>query len=247
MAEPVLGIDIGGSGVKGNLVDVDTGAVTSERFRIPTPEPSKPEAVADVVRQIVEHFGTKGPVGCTFPAIVRDGKTLSAANVDADWIGTDADKLFTKASGLEVTVINDADAAGVAEMAFGAGKDNSGLVILLTFGTGIGSAVFYRGTLVPNTEFGHLELRGHSPVEGWAAASVKGNKDLSWATWAKRVDRLLDHLDTVFSPSLFILGGGVSRKFDQWSSYLTTEVPAVPAALRNEAGIVGAAVVASRG
>jgi polyphosphate glucokinase len=244
--EPVLGIDIGGSGIKGNLVDVDTGEVRSERFRIPTPNPSKPEAVADVVRQIIEHFGTKGPVGCTFPAIVRDGVTLSAANVDPDWIGTDADKLFTEAGGLPVTVINDADAAGVAEMAFGAGRGNLGLVILLTFGTGIGSAVFYRGILLPNTEFGHLELRGHSPVEDWAAASVKDDKNLSWSTWAKRVDRLLDHLDSIFSPNLFILGGGVSRKFDQWAPHLTTRVQVVPAALRNEAGIVGAALVASR-
>jgi polyphosphate glucokinase len=241
----VLGIDIGGSGIKGNLVNLKDGTVAGDRFRVATPSPSIPEAVADVVRQIVEHFGTKGPVGCTFPAIVRHGVTLSAANVDPAWVGTDADKLFTEACGLPVTLINDADAAGMAEMAFGAGKGHGGLVILLTFGTGIGSAVFYRGLLLPNTEFGHLELRGHNPVEDWAAASVKDEKNLSWSNWAKRVDRLLDHLERIISPDLFILGGGVSRKWDQWGSFLTTNVETVPATLRNEAGIVGAALAAS--
>jgi polyphosphate glucokinase len=177
--------------------------------------------------------------------VVRHGVTLSAANVDQSWIGVDADQLFTEACGLPVTLINDADAAGVAELAFGAGKGNKGLVVLLTFGTGIGSAVFYRGVLIPNTEFGHLELKGHNPVEDWAAASVKDEKDLSWESWAKRVDRLLDHLERIMSPDLFIVGGGVSRKWDQWGTHLTTQVETVPAALRNEAGIVGAALTAS--
>ena len=245
VAATVLGIDIGGSGIKGNLVNLKTGTVTSERYRIPTPEPSTPELVAQVVKQIVEHFGSKGPVGYTFPAVVRNGITLSAANVDQSWIGADADRIFTEACGLPVTMINDADAAGVAEMAFGAGKGNQGVVVLLTFGTGIGSAVFYRGVLIPNTEFGHIELRGHSPVEKWAAASVKDDKGLSWSAWTKRVDRLLDHLERIVSPDLFIIGGGVSRKWDQWGEYLTTKVATVPAALRNEAGIVGAALTAS--
>lgn len=245
MASTVLGIDIGGSGIKGNMVNLQTGQVAGERFRIPTPNPSTPEAVAQVVKQVVEHFENKGPVGCTFPAVVRNGITLSAANVDPSWIGADADKIFTEAAGCPVTMINDADAAGVAEMAFGAGKGNAGVVVLLTFGTGIGSAVFYRGVLIPNTEFGHIELRGHSPVEKWAAASVKDDKGLSWSAWAKRVDRLLDHLERIVSPDLFIVGGGVSRKWDLWGNYLTTKAKTVPAALRNEAGIVGAAITAS--
>jgi polyphosphate glucokinase len=178
--------------------------------------------------------------------VIKGGVALSAANVDQSWIGTDARALFSKVSGQEVVVINDADAAGVAEMSFGAGRDRTGVVILLTLGSGIGSAVFVDGTLVPNTEFGHLELRGHSPVEDWAAASVKDDKNLSWSAWAKRVDRLLSHLEQIFSPDLFIIGGGVSRKWDTWSKYLTTAVEIVPAVLRNEAGIVGAAIVAAR-
>jgi polyphosphate glucokinase len=241
-----LGIDIGGSGIKGNLVDTSTGALLAERYRIDTPQPSKPDAVAEVVGRIVQHFEVSQPFGCTFPAVIKGGLALSAANVDQSWIGTDARALFSKVSGQEVVVINDADAAGVAEMSFGAGRDRTGVVILLTLGSGIGSAVFVDGTLVPNTEFGHLELRGHSPVEDWAAASVKDDKNLSWSAWAKRVDRLLSHLEQIFSPDLFIIGGGVSRKWDTWSKYLTTAVEIVPAVLRNEAGIVGAAIVAAR-
>ncbi|HEX2420122.1 MAG TPA: ROK family protein [Acidimicrobiia bacterium] len=246
MAAGTLGIDIGGSGIKGNLVDTASGDLLSDRFRIDTPQPSLPDAVADVVRQIAEHFEASSRFGCTFPAVVKGGVTLSAANVDKSWIGTDARALFSEATGLDVVVINDADAAGVAEMAFGAGRGRLGVVVLLTFGSGIGSAVFVDGVLVPNTEFGHLELRGHSPVEDWAAASVKDDKNLSWSAWAKRVDRFLHHLQTVVSPDLFIIGGGVSRKWDSWGALLTIEVETVPAALRNEAGIVGAALVASR-
>lgn len=245
MSKTVLGIDIGGSGIKGNMVDVESGTLAGERFRVATPNPSKPDAVAAVVKQVVDHFRPEGPVGCTFPAIIRNGVTLSASNVDPDWIGTDADRLFTEACGLPVSLINDADAAGVAEMAFGAGQGHRGVVILLTFGTGIGSAVFYRGVLVPNTEFGQLDFAGHSPVEDWAAASVKDQKELSWKTWARRVDRFLIYLEHIFSPDLFILGGGVSRRFDLWGKHLTTKVPTLPATLRNEAGIVGAALTAS--
>jgi polyphosphate glucokinase len=246
VAEGTLGIDIGGSGIKGNLVDTSSGKLLSDRFRIDTPQPSKPDAVADVVRQVAAHFEASERFGCTFPAVVKGGVTLSAANVDKSWIGTDAKALFSGVTGLEVVVINDADAAGVAEMAFGWGHGRAGVVVLLTFGSGIGSAVFVDGVLVPNTEFGHLELRGHSPLEDWAAASVKDDRNLSWSAWAKRVDRVLHHLHTVVSPDLFIIGGGVSRKWDSWGPLLTVEVETVPAALRNEAGIVGAALVASR-
>ena len=246
MADATLGIDIGGSGIKGNLVDTATGQLLADRYRIETPQPSKPDAVAEVVGQVLEHFEVSEPFGCTFPAVVKGGVTLSAANVDKSWIGTDARALFAKRTGQEVVVLNDADAAGLAEMSFGAGRGHEGVVVLLTLGSGIGSAVFVDGSLVPNTEFGHLELRGHAPVEDWAAASVKDDKNLSWSAWAKRVDRLVDHLEQIISPDLFIIGGGVSRKWDAWGKYLTSEVKIVPAALRNEAGIVGAAIAASR-
>jgi polyphosphate glucokinase len=242
----VLGIDIGGSGIKGNLVNPETGAVLAERFKLETPSPSVPDAVAAVVGAIVDHFEYEGPVGCTFPAVVKGGITLSAANVDQGWIGCDAASLFAKATGQRVVVVNDADAAGVAEMAVGAGEGRTGVTLLLTFGTGIGSAMFHDGLLVPNTELGHIELDGHSPIEDWAAARAKEEKNLSWKTWGGRVDRLLDHLSLILSPDLFILGGGVSRRWDKWGQYLRTSVETVPATLRNEAGIVGAAMLAAR-
>ncbi|MFP5332121.1 MAG: polyphosphate--glucose phosphotransferase [Acidimicrobiia bacterium] len=242
----VLGIDIGGSGIKGNLVDVASGALIAERFKIDTPQPSTPEAVAEVVAEMVAHFGHQGVVGCTFPAIVRRGVTLSAANVDKSWIGTDADALFEERTGLEFHVFNDADAAAIAEMEFGAGRGRRGVVLVLTFGTGIGSGMFVDGVLVPNTELGHLHFDSHVPVEAWAAARIRKDEDLTWEEWGQRVDRFLHHLDRIFSPDLFILGGGVSRKFDEWGHVLTTAVEAVPAQLANEAGIVGAAVAAAR-
>lgn len=241
----VLGIDIGGSGTKGNLVDPITGELLAERFKVDTPQPSVPEAVAAVVAQIVEHFDYQGPLGCTFPAIVKNGVTLSAANVDAGWIGCNAAELFSKATKQRVVVVNDADAAGIAEMAFGAGRGRRGVTLLLTFGTGIGSALFHDGILVPNTEFGHIELSGHDPVEDWAAASVKDDERLSYKAWATRVDTYLNHLVRILSPDLFIVGGGVSRRWDKWSQYLDVPVETVPADLRNEAGIVGAAVLAA--
>lgn len=242
----VLGIDIGGSGIKGNLVEVSTGALLAERHKISTPQPSIPDAVADVVAEMVAHFDHAGIVGCTFPAIVRRGVTLSAANVDPSWIGTDADALFEKRTGLSFHVYNDADAAAMAEMEFGAGRGRDGVVLVLTFGTGIGSGLFVDGILVPNTELGHMEFGGHAPVERWASAKVRKAEGLTWEEWAGRVDRYLGHLDRLFSPDLFILGGGVSRLWDDWGHFLTTEVDTVPAQLENEAGIVGAAVAAFR-
>ena len=237
---PVLGIDIGGSGIKGALVDTDKGELLTERHRIPTPQPSTPNAVAKVVSKLVEHFDYEGPVGCTFPAIVRRGVVYSAANVDDAWIGTDADALFEKATGQSVHMLNDADAAGVAEMAFGAGKDQAGVVFMLTFGTGIGTALFTDGVLVPNTELGHIELDG-AEAEPSTANKARKDEDLSWKKWGKRVSRYLDYLDALFSPDLFIIGGGVSKKSEKFFSYLKTETPLKAAELRNEAGIVGAA------
>lgn len=244
-AAGVLGIDIGGSGIKGNLVDPETGHLLSERHKILTPQPATPDAVAQVVAELVSYFDVDGPVGCTFPAIVRHGTVLSAANVDESWIGTDADRLFSEASGHPFTVINDADAAGIAEMEFGAAAGQDGVVIVLTLGTGIGSALFLDGRLVPNTEFGHLEFNGFTSVEDWAAAKVRKDEGLSWDGWAGRVARFLEHLDRVFSPDLFVLGGGVSRKWDKWGSTIDVGVPVVAARLQNQAGIVGAAMAAA--
>ena len=232
--------------MKGNLVDPGSGVPMAERFKLETPQPSVPDAVAAVVTKIVEHFDYVGPVGCTFPAIVKGGVTLSAANVDKAWIGCHAAELFSDATGQEVVVVNDADAAGIAEMAVGTGRGRTGVTLLLTFGTGIGSAMFNDGVLIPNTEFGHIEFEGHDSVEDWAAARVKDDEGLSWKSWAGRVNLLLHHLARIMSPDLFIIGGGVSRRWDKWGDYLDVPVETVPAALRNEAGIVGAALLAAR-
>ncbi len=244
MADPVLGIDIGGTGIKANLVDLAAGEPVGERYKVDTPQPSTPAAVAEVVGEIIEHFSSEGPVGATFPAVIREGVALSAANVDKAWIGSDAAALFSEVSGRRVTVLNDADAAGMAEMTYGAGRHRQGVVICLTFGTGIGSALFTHGVLVPNTELGHIEFAGHSPVEKWASANVRKDEDLSWEAWAERVDAYLNHLGTVFSPDLVVFGGGVSRKFDKFEEFFRVKYDVVPAVLENEAGIVGAAMAA---
>lgn len=245
MTQPVLGIDIGGSGIKANAVDIDIGEPVGHRLKIDTPRPSTPEAVASVVVELADRFDTTGPVGCTFPAVVRHGVTLSAANVDDAWIGRDAAGLFTEVLGRPVVVMNDADAAGLAEMRFGAGQNREGVVICLTFGTGIGSALFTHGVLVPNTEFGHLNFRGYDSVEEWAAASARDRENLSWSEWGKRVDVFLRHLERIFTPDLIVVGGGVSRKFDKYGQELSTRCEVKPAELRNQAGIVGAAMAAA--
>jgi len=244
----ILGIDIGGSGIKGRLVDVERGELLGERHRIATPKPSTPAAVADVVARMVRHFNYSGPVGITFPAIVQHGVTLSAANVDPSWIGAPAQQIFAEATGLPVYVLNDADAAGVAEMTFGAGREfQQGVVILLTFGTGIGSAIFLDGKLLPNTEFGHVPM----PMKGidaehYCSDKIRKELDLKWPAWAKRVDAYLKLMELLFSPDVFIIGGGVSKKFDKFAPYLQRRARIVPAQLLNEAGIVGAAMMASR-
>jgi polyphosphate glucokinase len=237
---PVLGIDIGGSGIKGALVDVTKGELLSERHRIPTPQPATPEAVAETVAKLVKYFDYSGQIGCTFPAIVQHGVVHSAANVDKSWIGQDADALFSAATHCDVHMLNDADAAGVAEMAFGAGRDNLGVVFMLTFGTGIGSAVFTEGILLPNTELGHIELDGRE-AEPWASAKARKEQKLGWKKWSKRVSAYLTYLSALFSPDLFIIGGGVSKKADKFFPYIQSPTPFVAAELRNEAGIVGAA------
>ncbi|OMI39920.1 polyphosphate--glucose phosphotransferase [Streptomyces sparsogenes] len=243
--ERILGVDIGGSGIKGAPVDLARGDLAEERFKVLTPQPSTPDAVADRVREVVDAFGWSGrPVGVTFPGVVTDGTTRTAANVDKGWIDVDAAALLGERLGSPVTVVNDADAAGIAEMTFGAGRGRRGTVILLTFGTGIGSAVFTAGRLVPNTEFGHLELHGHE-AEKRASSKAKEDHDLSWQTWAHRVQKYLAHLEMLFSPELFVIGGGVSRKAAKFLPLIEgIRAEVVPARLQNNAGIVGAAMAA---
>ncbi|WP_431910861.1 polyphosphate--glucose phosphotransferase [Nonomuraea jabiensis] len=236
----VLGIDIGGSGIKGAPVDIEAGELVQERLRIPTPQPSKPDEVAEAVAEIVKHFGWSGPVGVTFPGVIKDGVVLTAANVDHSWIGVDAAALFGGA-----TVLNDADAAGVAEVTYGRGRGERGTVLVLTFGTGIGSALFTEGTLVPNTELGHLELRGKD-AEHRASARAREEHELSWEKWAERVEEYLRHVEMLLSPTLIVIGGGASRKADKFLPHVHIDTPVVPAALQNEAGIIGAALAASR-
>ncbi|MET9821874.1 MULTISPECIES: polyphosphate--glucose phosphotransferase [unclassified Streptomyces] len=243
----IFGVDIGGSGIKGAPVDLDRGDLAQERCKVLTPHPATPDGVADGVRQVVEHFGWSGPVGLTFPGVVTGGATVrTAANVDKSWVDTDARALFgERLGGLDVTVVNDADAAGVAEMHFGAGRGRKGTVILLTFGTGIGSAVFTDGVLIPNTELGHLELDGHD-AEKRASSKVKDDHDMSWEHWAHRVQKYLAHVEMLFSPELFVIGGGVSRKSHKFLPYIEgIRAEIVPAQLQNNAGIVGAAMHAA--
>ncbi|MER7213603.1 polyphosphate--glucose phosphotransferase [Streptosporangium sp. NPDC000239] len=239
-----LGIDIGGSGIKGAPVDVARGELTQERLRIPTPIPSKPKAVAEVVAEIVAHFGWTGQVGVTFPGVVTDGVARTAANVDHEWIGTDARALFAGMTGLPTVVLNDADAAGVAEVAVGAARGEGGVVLMLTFGTGIGSALFVDGHLVPNTELGHLEIRGKE-AEKRASDHAREEDELSWSKWAGRVEEYLRHVEALFSPSLIVIGGGVSKKADKFLPLVKVKTRVVPATLQNEAGIVGAAMAAA--
>ena len=239
----VFGLDIGGSGVKGAPVDLHTGELAADRFRVATPSPATPAAVAGVVAEVVSHFDWTGPVGAAFPAVVKAGKAMTAANVDSGWVGIDISAVLGEATGNPVTAVNDADAAGVAEMAFGAGRGRQGVVIMATLGTGIGTAVFSNGRLLPNTELGHLELSGHD-AETRASDSAREREGLSWEEWAHRLTRYFRHLEDLFWPDLIILGGGVSKKADKYLSLLQVRTEVVPATLLNNAGIVGAALAA---
>lgn len=241
-----FGIDVGGSGIKGGVVDLRTGTLVGERLRIVTPDPSTPPAVAEVAAHIVDKFGWPDGLGVTLPCVLKGGVAHTAANVHASWIGTDADAVFGECIGRPVLVLNDADAAGIAEMRFGTGRDVDGLVLLLTFGTGIGSALFWRGQLVPNTELGHLPLDGVD-AEDVAAASVKDDQGLSWQQWTPRVSRYLMVLENLIWPDLIIVGGGVSKQAESWLPLLTNRTPVLAARLRNDAGIVGAALAAHTG
>jgi polyphosphate glucokinase len=239
----ILGIDIGGSGIKGAPVNVMTGELLAERYRLETPQPSTPEAVVATVAEVVQHFNWKGPIGCTFPAVVKQGVVYSAANVDESWIGTNGQKLITQQTNCPVILLNDADAAGMAEMALGAGRGQLGVVIMITFGTGIGSAIFCNGVLLPNTEFGHLVIRGRD-AEDRASDRIRQEQLLKWKKWAKRVNEYLGHMERLFSPDLFIIGGGVSKKHEKFLPLLTTKAAVVSAQMLNEAGIIGAAIAA---
>ncbi|MEM9953573.1 MAG: ROK family protein [Chloroflexota bacterium] len=240
----LLGIDIGGSGIKGALVDTEKGEFVGERHRIPTPQPAKPEPVADVVAEIIEHFNYEGPIGVTFPAIIQNGIALNAANVDDDFIGTDVSRLIQRATGLPTIVLNDADAAGIAEMRFGAGQNQLGTVIILTLGTGIGSAFFRKGVLLPNTELGHIYLSNGTEAEHYAAERIRGEEDLSWKKWGQRLNEVFQHVEYIFSPDMLIVGGGVSKKYDKYFEYIDIKAELIPAQLRNQAGIIGAALAA---
>ncbi|MCZ7528323.1 MAG: ROK family protein [Acidimicrobiia bacterium] len=241
----LLGIDVGGSGIKGAPVRLADGTLAAPRHRIRTPRPATPEAVAGTVGELVRHFGWTGPVGCAFPAVVKGGVVRTAANVDDAWVGCDAGSRFAEATGCPVTVVNDADAAGIAEATFGAARHRSGVVVVVTLGTGIGTAVLVDGTLLPNTELGHLTVRGRD-AEGWAAESARDREDLSWKAWAERLDEYFAELERLLWPDLIVVGGGVSKKADRFLPLLHTRADIVPAELRNEAGIVGAAMAAAR-
>lgn len=247
MSKKAFGIDIGGSGIKGAPVDLSTGELAAERVRIATPQPSTPDAVADTVAELLASFdlGADMPVGVTFPAVIQAGVAKTAANVDDAWIGTDVDALLSQRTGHDVFVVNDADAAGIAEMKYGAGRGTSGVVMVITLGTGVGSATFVDGTLVPNTELGHLLLHGDS-AERYMASSIREKEELDWETWAGRLQEYFSHIEFLFSPTRIIVGGGISKKHQKFLPLLDLKAEIVPAELRNEAGIVGAAVLAHR-
>jgi polyphosphate glucokinase len=245
VGEERFGVDIGGTGIKGAVVDVETGALTTERTRVLTPHPATPESVVPVVKEVVNKTEYAGPVGCAFPAVVKNGVACTAANIDPSWIGTSvADAVSEQLSGVPVSVINDADAAGIAELRFGAGRDVGGVVVMLTVGTGIGSALFVDGRLVPNSELGHLEVDGHV-AERRASEIVREEEDLSRKQWAKRFNRYLEVLEGLFWPDLVIVGGGVSKAPEKFMPLLESKAPIVPARLANSAGIIGAALAAA--
>ncbi len=239
----VLGIDIGGSGIKGAVVDVKRGVLKTDRLRLLTPNPATPDAVTGVVETLVKHFDWEGPIGCTFPGVLVNGTVHTAANLEPSWIGVDAGRMFSDVTGCPVTLVNDADAAGLAEVAFGAAEKQRGTVILATLGTGIGSALLLDGVLVPNTEIGHLVLDG-ADAEKYAADSVRESEGLSWDEWGARVGEYLRLVESLLWPDLFIIGGGVSKKHDKFFPHVECRTPVVAARLLNLAGIVGAALAA---
>ncbi|WP_150047573.1 MULTISPECIES: polyphosphate--glucose phosphotransferase [Methylomonas] len=240
----ILGVDIGGSGIKGAIVETDTGELLSERRRIETPKPATPEAIAYTLAQLAGHFAWQGPIGCGFPAAIQHGVARTASNIDASFIGTDIDRLFSETVHCPCYNLNDADAAGIAEMRFGAGAGISGVVLIVTIGTGLGTALFTDGVLLPNTELGHIYMPDSIKGEHYASDAVRKSEDLSWKRWGKRFDKYLNLMESLFWPDLIILGGGASQKFDKFSHHLSVAAQVQPAAFLNQAGIVGAALYA---
>jgi polyphosphate glucokinase len=240
----ILGVDIGGSGIKGAIVNTVTGKLITDRHRIETPKPATPEAVAAVLAQLVIHFNWRGPVGCGFPAAIQHGIVRTAANISSSFIGTNIDKLFSKATKCSCYSLNDADAAGMAEMHYGEGIGQSGVVLLITIGTGLGTVFFTDGKLLPNTELGHLYLKSGKKAEHYASDAVRKTEDLGWKSWGKRFNTYLTLMEELFWPDLIILGGGASKNFDKFKEQITVVAPVKPAAFLNQAGIVGAALYA---
>ncbi|MCM4151487.1 ROK family protein [Arenibacter sp. N53] len=240
----ILGIDIGGSGIKGALVNMETGEMITERFRIPTPKSRKPKPMAEVVAKIVQHFDYKGPIGCGFPTVIKNGICKTPGNLHKKWAGVNVNELFSEATGLPVKVVNDADAAGYASMNFGVGRGKEGLVVMITIGTGLGSGVFFNGELIPNFELGQIPYKKYDKIELWAAASAKEKEELSYKKWSKRFNVFLELVELIVSPDLIILGGGTSKDWDEFKDYISIETPVIPAELQNHAGIIGAAAAA---
>ncbi len=240
----VLGIDIGGSGIKGAIVNIKTGEFVGERYRIDTPQPAKPEQIAETVTLMARHFNCNGKIGCGFPAVVQNGIVKTAANIDKSCIGINANELFSKVTKCKVKVFNDADAAGFAELTFSNLKAIKGLTIFLTIGTGIGSAFFKDGLLIPNTELGHIYMKNGLVGEKYCSDAIRKEKDMDWETWSKRFDEYLTYLEKLFYPDLFIIGGGASKKIDKFQPFLTIRTPLQPSKLLNNAGIIGAALLA---
>jgi len=240
----VLGLDIGGTGIKGAVVDTDSGELLTERYRLLTPQPATPKSMIATMGDIVSHFDWQGPVGCGFPSSIKNGVVLTAANISKKWVGFNLEEALRELTGCDVVLLNDADAAGLAEMRFGAGRSQDGVVLIITLGTGIGVALFVRGQMVPNLELGHIEIDGKD-ADNWASAIAREQENLSWKKWATRVDKYLNKMEFLLWPDLIIIGGGVSKKHEKFFPYLTTRTQVVPAEMRNQAGIVGAAVAAA--
>ena len=240
----ILGIDIGASGMKGAIVDIEKGELLTERFRIETPRPATPGAMAAVIKKIVAHFKWNGPVGCGLPTAIKNGVALTESNLHKKWVGVNAEELFENETGLPFIVANDADVAGIAEMNFGAGKGKKGFVLIITVGTGLGCGAFYNGQLIPNFELGQMYYKKYKNVEKYAANSVRKNKNMSFKKWGKRFNKFLNYVDLILCPDLFIIGGGGSKYFEEFEEYLDMKVPTIQAETLNEAGIIGAAYAA---
>jgi len=241
----VLGIDVGGSGIKGGIVNLETGVLETDRHRIETPQPATPKAIVETINQLVKHFNWKEKIGVGFPAIVQNGVVKSATNIDKTCKNQNFEQLIKKVTGCQTKMMNDADAAAVAEVAFGEGKNENGLILTVTIGTGVGAALFYKKMLIPNMEFGHIYLPNGKWGEKYISDATRKKEDLEWETWTKRFNEYINHLASLVSPELIIIGGGISKKWDKISKLIETEYKIKPAALQNSAGIIGAAYAAN--